>query len=216
MLVAELRELDRVESSVVVSFDSAVVRELHVLAPELALSPGLQELTAWLVAGEPLAEHYSVIQVPPTSGGIPVLTREVVQRAHAEGLDVWVWAASAEHEQARVYRDWLALGVYGVIAGRPAEMTAARWRAEQGRAERASGFSRMAETDRSVAGDAGVVLIRPHRPPTVGRSRGPRPLGLDLHGDGGTGGRREHHSHRCPRPGGRHQGHCGGEEGCAR
>jgi glycerophosphoryl diester phosphodiesterase len=132
VLVAELRELDRVESSVVVSFDSAVVRELHVLAPELALSPGLQELTAWLVAGEPLAEHYSVIQVPPTSGGIPVLTREVVQRAHAEGLDVWLWAASAEHEQARVYRDWLALGVDGVIAGRPAEMTAARWRAEQG------------------------------------------------------------------------------------
>ncbi len=136
VLAAELRELDRVESSVVVSFDSAVVQEFHALAPEVAVSPGLQELTSWLLAGQPLAEHYSVIQIPPTSGGVPVLSAEVVERAHAEGLDVWVWAASAEEEQARVYRDWLGLGVDGVIAGRPAEMTAARWRVEQGRPPR--------------------------------------------------------------------------------
>ncbi len=116
----------------VVSFDSAVVQELHALAPEVAVSPGLQELTAWLVSGQPLAEHYSLIQIPPTSNGVPLLSAELVERAHAEGLDVWVWAARAEEEQARVYRDWLALGVDGVIAGRPAEMTAARWRVEQG------------------------------------------------------------------------------------
>jgi glycerophosphoryl diester phosphodiesterase len=126
VLAAELREFDRVESSVVVSFDSAVVQELHALAPEVAVSPGLQELTAWLVTGQPLAEHYSLIQIPPTWGDLPVLSREVVDRAHAEGVEVWVWAARAEQEQARVYRDWLGLGVDGVIAGRPAEMTAAR------------------------------------------------------------------------------------------
>ena len=132
VLAAELRELARVESSVVVSFDSAVVQELHALVPEVAVSPGLQELTAWLAAGQPLAEHYAVIQIPPTSGGVRVLSAEVVQRAHAEGLDVWVWAAGAGEEQARVYRDWLGLDVDGVLAGRPAEMTAARWRVERG------------------------------------------------------------------------------------
>jgi hypothetical protein len=46
---------------------------------------------------------------------------------------VWVWAARAAEEQAQVYRDWLGLGVDGVIAGRPAEMTAARGWFEQGR-----------------------------------------------------------------------------------
>lgn len=130
-LAVELRELGRVESSVVVSFDSAVVQEFHALAPEVAVSPGLQELTAWLLEGEPLAEHYSIIQVPPRMGGVPVLSAEMVARAHAEGLEVWVWAASAEEEQARVYRAWLDLGVDGVIAGRPGEMTAARERVEQ-------------------------------------------------------------------------------------
>ncbi len=124
VLAVELRELDRAQSSVVVSFDSTVVQEFHALAPEVAVSPGLQELTAWLIGGQPLADHYSLIQIPPTSGGVPVLDPEVVERAHAEGLDVWVWAASAEEEQARVYRGWLELGVDGVIAGRPAEMTA--------------------------------------------------------------------------------------------
>jgi glycerophosphoryl diester phosphodiesterase len=133
VLAAELRELDRVESSVVVSFDSAVIQEFHALAPEVAVSPGLQELTAWLVGGQPLAGHYSVIQIPPMSGGVPVLSAEVVERAHTEGLDVWVWAARAAEEQAQVYLDWLGLGVDGVIAGRPAEMTAARGWFEQGR-----------------------------------------------------------------------------------
>lgn len=132
VLAGELRELDRLASSVVVSFDSAVIQEFHRMAPEVAVSPGLQELTAWMLGDEPLAEHYSLIQIPPTSGGLPVLSAELVERAHAEGLDVWVWAASAEEEQARVYRDWLDLGVDGVIAGRPAEMTAARWQVEQG------------------------------------------------------------------------------------
>ncbi len=135
LLAAELRQLDRLDSAIVVSFDSAVIEAFHTLAPEVAVSPGLQELTAWLVAGQALAEHYSLIQIPPTSGGVPVLGADVVERAHAEGLDVWVWAASAEEEQARVYRDWLRLGVDGVIAGRPAEMTAARWRVEQGPAQ---------------------------------------------------------------------------------
>lgn len=134
VLAAELRELDRIESSVVVSFDSAVVQEFHALAPEVAVSPGSQELTAWLFGGQPLDERYSLIQIPPTSGGVSLLTAQVVDRAHAEGLDVWVWAAGAEEEQARVYRDWLGLGVDGVVAGRPAEMTAARWRVEQGSA----------------------------------------------------------------------------------
>ena len=134
VLAAELRELDRVASSIVVSFDSAVVQHLHALLPEVAVSPGAQELTAWLLEGVPLADHHTVIQIPPTVGEVTVLSPEVVRRAHAEGLDVWVWAADADEESARVYRDWLHLGVDGVIAGRPAEMTAARWRVEQERA----------------------------------------------------------------------------------
>ncbi len=126
VLAAELRALHRAESSLVVSFDSGVVQAFHELAPEVAVSPGMQELGAWLVEGRPLAEHYRVIQVPPTWGGVPVLDAGVVERAHAEGLDVWVWATGADQEQAGTYREWLDLGVDGVIAGRPGEMAALR------------------------------------------------------------------------------------------
>lgn len=124
-LALELEALDREQSTVVVSFDSAVVQEFHALAPAVAVSPGREELEAWLLAGQPLAGHYSLIQVPPVSEGVPLLSTEVVQRAHAEGLDVWVWAQNAEEERGTVYRQWLGLGVDGVIAGRPGELEAA-------------------------------------------------------------------------------------------
>lgn len=125
-LAEELSDLDRVESSVVVSFASAVVQAFHDLAPEVAVSPGLGELTAWFAGGRPLAEQYSLIQIPPSTGSIEVLSADLVRRAEAEGLDVWVWAASVDQEQAETYGEWLDLGVDGIIAGRPAEMSEAR------------------------------------------------------------------------------------------
>ena len=72
------------------------------------------------------------MQIPPTWAGVPVLGEQVVQRAHAQGVEVWVWATSDEEERAAVYRNWLDLGVDGVIAGRPAEMTLARRQRQEG------------------------------------------------------------------------------------
>lgn len=141
VLADELVALDRVDSSVVVSFDSAVVQAFHEMAPDVAVSPGLQDMAAW-IGGQPLPDHHHLVQIPPSMGGVPILSRALVERAHAEGLDVWVWATGAHEEQARAYRDWLALGVDGVIAGRPAEMTAARCTTADPRADRAAGAGR--------------------------------------------------------------------------
>jgi hypothetical protein len=33
----------------------------------VAVSPGLGELTAWFAGGRPLAEQYSLIQIPPAT-----------------------------------------------------------------------------------------------------------------------------------------------------
>lgn len=125
-LAGALERLDRTESTVVVSFESEVVDAFHDLAPGVATSPGVAEMTEWLLAGEPLADHHVVVQVPPVYEGVEVLTAENVAKAHDDGLEVWVWMDSPrEQENEDFYRSLVDLGVDGLIAGRPAEAEAA-------------------------------------------------------------------------------------------
>ena len=125
-LAHELTELDREASVVVVSFDDQIVDVFHELAPDVAVSPGLGRLTEWFLDGTALAPHFEVLQLPPFQSGIEVITAEVVQRIHDEGRVVWVWPDDpSTQENEAFYRTLLADGVDGVIAGRPAEMSAA-------------------------------------------------------------------------------------------
>lgn len=125
-LAAELERLDRVESSVVVSFDSAIISHFHEQAPEVATSPGVDEMTAWLLGGEPLADHHVTVQVPPVFDGVEVLTPANIEKAHADGLEVWVWMDTPrEQENEAFYRSLIELGIDGIIAGRPGEAEAA-------------------------------------------------------------------------------------------
>jgi glycerophosphoryl diester phosphodiesterase len=129
-LAAELTALDRLDSTVVASFDSAVIQQFHALAPDVAVSPGVNEMAAWLLGGGELAEHYRIVQVPPfyDTGGdvIEVLSEANLATAEAAGVAVWVWpndAATQENEE--FYAELVAMGVDGIIAGRPAAATAA-------------------------------------------------------------------------------------------
>lgn len=125
-LARELVELDREDSVVVVSFDDQVVEAFHAVAPDVAVSPGLGRLTEWFLNGTELPPYFEVLQLPPFQIGIEVITPEVVQRIHDEGRIVWVWLDDAStQENEEFYRKLLDDGVDGVIAGRPAEMTAA-------------------------------------------------------------------------------------------
>ena len=66
------------------------------------------------------------MQVPFTYAGIEVVTPDTVDRVHSEGLEVWVWLSGTNAVETReFYSSLLALGVDGVIAGRPAEARAA-------------------------------------------------------------------------------------------
>ncbi len=125
-LAIELEELDREGSVVVVSFDDQVVDAFHEIAPDVAVSPGLGRLTEWFLNGIELEPHFEVLQLPPFQGEIQVIDADVVDRIHAEGRVVWVWPDDAEtQENEAFYRTLLGYGVDGVIAGRPAQMTAA-------------------------------------------------------------------------------------------
>lgn len=125
-LAAEIDELDRTDSVVVVSFDDDLLDAFHELAPDVVLSPGRDRLTEWFLETAELEPYFEILQVPPFEGEIEVVTPETVQRVHDEGRFVWVWADDAStQENTEFYRRMLDDGVDGFIAGRPAEMTEA-------------------------------------------------------------------------------------------
>src|SRR5690606_28026257 len=105
-----------------VSFDAATIAALRALAPDVATSPALDTLVSWYV-GEPVtfAPTDAVFQVPPFYEGVEVLTPDVIDRAHADGFDVWVWMDdTSTQEHADFYRELLARGADGLLVSRPA------------------------------------------------------------------------------------------------
>jgi glycerophosphoryl diester phosphodiesterase len=124
VLAGELEELDRVDSTVVVSFDSAVVDLMRARLPEVALSPGLDTLAAWAMSDDPLT-GYRVVQIPPFHEGIELIPL-MLDRAHAEGMAVWVWPNDpGTQENTGFYQELIDAGVDGVIAGSPRSWPAA-------------------------------------------------------------------------------------------
>ncbi|MFP5487968.1 MAG: glycerophosphodiester phosphodiesterase family protein, partial [Acidimicrobiia bacterium] len=89
VLAAEVAELGRTDSVIVVSFDEAAIAAFRELAPDVATSPALDTLVRWYV-GEPVefAASDVVFQVPPVYEGVEVLTPDVIARAQADGFDV--------------------------------------------------------------------------------------------------------------------------------
>ncbi|MDE0927501.1 MAG: glycerophosphodiester phosphodiesterase family protein [Acidimicrobiales bacterium] len=121
-LIAILDDLDRRDSVVVVSFSSDIVAEFKAAAPDVATSPGTDELVAWVLGGEPLVGHL-VVQVPPFYGDIEVLTESFFDAANLAAVEVWVWTSETTQEAADFYAEMLTIGVDGIITGRP-EVTA--------------------------------------------------------------------------------------------
>jgi glycerophosphoryl diester phosphodiesterase len=121
VLADEIAELGRTDSTIVVSFDAATIAAFGQFAPDVATSPALDTLVAWYV-GEPVefAPTDVVFQVPPVYEGVEVLTPDVIDRAQAEGFDVWVWMDdTSTQENADFYRDLLARGADGLLVSRP-------------------------------------------------------------------------------------------------
>ena len=126
VLAAEIAELGRQDSVIVACFDDEVLAAFQQLAPEVATTPGTDELVAWWLAGEALHPRYRVVQVPFTYSGIEVVQPDLVDRVHDEGLEVWVWLSGTDVlEEREFYAELIRRGVDGIIAGRPAEAVAA-------------------------------------------------------------------------------------------
>ena len=126
VLAAEIAELGREDSVIVACFNDDVLAAFGRLAPAVVATPGETALVGWFLAGEALDPDLAVVQVPFTYGGIEVVTPDTVARVHDEGREVWVWLSGTDVVETReFYSDLFALGVDGVLAGRPAEARAA-------------------------------------------------------------------------------------------
>lgn len=114
-----LTEYDALDRVIVTSFDDTVVDYFHGIAPTVAMTPGLDVSTAFVLGGTPPPDWARIMQVPPIYEGIEVFTAAYVEAAKAAGLVTWVWPNGGESYE--LYAELLAMGADGVNAARPSE-----------------------------------------------------------------------------------------------
>lgn len=124
-LASLIATYDLTDNVVVVSFDDDLIAAFEAAAPEVETSPGVTEMTSWILGGQPLVGH-RIVQVPPVFDGIPIVTEGFMELAATDGIAVWVWPDDADaQENEAFYREMIDMGASGIIAGRPADMVAA-------------------------------------------------------------------------------------------
>ena len=115
-ILAEYNALDR---AVVTSFDDEVVTYFHEIAPTVAMTPGLDVSTQFVLGGVAPPDWARIMQVPPVYEGLEVFTPAYVSAAKAAGLVTWVWPNGGESYE--LYRELLEIGADGINAARPEE-----------------------------------------------------------------------------------------------
>ena len=119
-LAALLAEFGRTDDTIVVSFLDHAVEAFKVHAPEVHTATATGETAAfWASAQGPLPgapnPRYQALQVPMELNGIPVVTPEFVEKAHANGLAVHVWTINDRAQMEAL----VGMGVDGIMTDRP-------------------------------------------------------------------------------------------------
>jgi glycerophosphoryl diester phosphodiesterase len=124
MLAAAIASSLRPELVIVASFHDAATEGFRRLAPQIATSPGQNEVTAFVqsvVRGEdpdPSIARHAAIQVPPRAFGVEIVTETFVRMAHDHGVAVHVWTIDDPAEIRRL----CLLGVDAVMSDRPSTL----------------------------------------------------------------------------------------------
>ena len=118
-LIEVLRRTDAVHRVCIGSFsDERIDRMRDALGPELCTGMGPDEFVGLIRAfeGEDVTFRSQAAQIPPRNhDGRPLVTRELVETAHANGIVVHVWTIDDPDEM----RSLLDLGVDGIMTDRP-------------------------------------------------------------------------------------------------
>jgi len=115
-----LTEHGRLDSSIVTAFDDDLVEAFHQLAPTVEITPGLEAMTQYVLSDVRPADGRRILQIPPEYSGVEILTPDLVTRAHAAGMVLWIWPNERRWENTQGYGQLLDLDVDGLNAADPA------------------------------------------------------------------------------------------------
>lgn len=123
-VAALIHQYHRENRSIVASFDDKQIAQFKALAPTVATSPGQTASTNFFL-GQPMPAGFQVIQLPYkyelAGKQVTVITPDLIKRAHAAGLAVWVWDEGGTPGNA-LYQTLVGLGVDGILASRPSDL----------------------------------------------------------------------------------------------
>ncbi len=118
-LARVLAKHDKLDSSIVTAFDDQLAEAFHDLEPTVAITPGLKAMTSYVLSDVKLPADRRIVQIPPEYEDIQVLTPDLVERAHTDGLVLWIWPNNRDWEDEDGYRKLLEMGVDGLNAADP-------------------------------------------------------------------------------------------------
>jgi glycerophosphoryl diester phosphodiesterase len=119
LLVTELAKAGRSDNVIVTSFNDQALDLFHSLAPSVPLAPGRDGLIGYFLFGVKPIEGTVALQVPVTFNGLPVATREFVERAHRDGYAVHVWFSGSAPDDAATYNRIIDTCADGIMPARP-------------------------------------------------------------------------------------------------
>ncbi|MDE9367135.1 glycerophosphodiester phosphodiesterase [Luteipulveratus sp. YIM 133132] len=118
-LLADLLDKSGRTDVIVTSFNDTALADFHARAPRVPLAPGMNGLLQYYLAGVRPIEGTVALQVPVTYQGIPVVTKEFVARAHADGYAVHVWFSGTAPDDAATYNRIIDTCADGLMPARP-------------------------------------------------------------------------------------------------
>lgn len=126
-----IERFDRADRTLLTAGDDAIMPGLRAAIASRSRGPAIGAslsdvlaVIASALSGGPMPRDVMALQIPPSFAGRPLVTRELVDHAHAHGLEVHVWTVDALAEIEALLR----LGVDGIVTDFPGRM--ARWLAD--------------------------------------------------------------------------------------
>ena len=123
-LLAEFLNKSGRTDVIVASFKDEALVAFHQQAPQIGLAPGLASLATYFFTGVQPMPGTVALQVPVTYQGIPVATREFVERAHADGYAVHVWFSGTAPDDAATYNQIIDTCADGLMPAKPSLLEA--------------------------------------------------------------------------------------------
>lgn len=120
-----IERFERADRTLLTAGEDAIMRALRRAVAESrvrpALGASLSEVLAVIASalrGETMPDGVMALQIPAEFAGKPLVTRALVEHAHAHGIEVHVWTINARDEIEAL----LGLGVDGIVTDFPGRM----------------------------------------------------------------------------------------------